>query len=77
MNIKEPEMTIPHHSTPATHRALANQTLLAQKINKYKWMHGARVIYNGTLVGPQGQFWGRHTMEMKKGSPPVEVHGVK
>lgn len=41
MNIKESEITIPHHSTPATHSTLANHTLLAKK-KKKKWMHDVR-----------------------------------
>lgn len=39
MNIKESEMTIPHHSTPATHATLANHTVLRKK---QKWMHDVR-----------------------------------
>lgn len=34
MNIKESEITIPHHSTPATHSTLVNHTLLATKEKK-------------------------------------------
>lgn len=73
MNIKESEITIPHHSTPATHSTLANHTLLAKK--KKKKDAWCEVIYNGMLVGPQGQFWRRHMMEMN-GSSTVEVHGL-
>lgn len=39
MNIKESEITIPHHSTPATHSTLANHILLARG---KKWIRGVR-----------------------------------
>lgn len=68
MNIKESEIAIPHHSTPATHSTLANHFRLAQgKIAAW-----CEVIYNGTLVGAEGQFRGRHMMEMS-GISPMEV----
>lgn len=72
MNIKESEITIPHHSTPATHTTLANHILLARGKKMDTW---CEVIYNGTLVGPQGQFWMCHVMEMSEISP-VEVNGL-